>query len=55
MKALLKTLFGDARTVAGVAAMVAVAVGLTSAGRADWAVLALPILGLAVVFWVACH
>jgi hypothetical protein len=53
MKALAKTLFGDARNAAGVAVIVGVAAGLTWVGQADWAVFAMPVAGLAVVGWLA--
>lgn len=53
MKALLKTLFGDARNVAAVAAVVAVAAALTKTGHATWAVVAMPAACLAAVGWLA--
>ena len=53
MKALFKTLFGDARNTMGVGVMVALAAGLTVAGQADWAVFAVPVMGLGVVAWLA--
>jgi hypothetical protein len=55
MRALLKTLVGDSRNIAGVAAMVAVAAVLTGLGHAGWAVFAMPAAGLAVVAWLACR
>jgi hypothetical protein len=55
MKAFTKTLFGDVWNLAGVAVVVAVAVGLTSAGHADWAAFAMPVVGLCVVGWLARH
>jgi hypothetical protein len=55
MKALVKTLFGDTRNIAGVAAIVAVAAVLTSLGHAGCAVFAMPAAGLAVVAWLACR
>jgi uncharacterized membrane protein len=55
MKALAKILFGDALNVIGVAVLVALAVGLTGAGRAEWAVFAMPVAGLCVVAWLARH
>ncbi len=53
MKALVKTLFGDARNLAGVALLVAIASGLTAIGHAGWAVFAMPAAALAVVAWLA--
>jgi hypothetical protein len=55
VKAFVKTLFGDARNIAGVALIVAIAAGLTGLGRADWAVFATPAAGFAVIVWLACH
>lgn len=55
MKAFAKALFGDARNLAGVAMVAAVAAALTGAGRADWAVFAMPVAGLCVVGWLARH
>jgi hypothetical protein len=49
MKAFVKTLFGDAWNVAGVALIAAVGVGLAEVGRADWAVFAMPVVALCVV------
>jgi hypothetical protein len=49
MKAFVKTLFGDTPNIAGVALIVAVAAVLTETGHADWAVFAMPVVGLAVV------
>jgi hypothetical protein len=49
MKAFVKTLFGDTWNVAGVAVIVAVAVGLTGLGHPGWAVFAMPAAGLGVV------
>ena len=49
MKAFLKTLFGDAWNVAGVAAIVGVGEALTAAGHPAWAAFAMPAAGLAVV------
>jgi hypothetical protein len=53
MRAFVKTLFGDGWNIAGVAAIVAVAVGLVGFGRADWAVVAMPVAALCVVGWLA--
>jgi hypothetical protein len=53
MRAFIKTLFGDAGNIAGVAVVVAVAAGLTGLGHAEWAVFAMPVAGLAVVGWLA--
>jgi hypothetical protein len=53
MKALMKTLFGDLRNLAGVTVVVAFAAALTAAGHADWAVVAMPVATLAVVAWLA--
>jgi len=53
MKALVKTLFGDTRNIAGVALVVLVAAGLAGLGRPDWAVFAMPAVGLGVVAWLA--
>jgi hypothetical protein len=55
MKAFVKTLFGDSWNIVGVVLIVAVAAGLTGAGRVDWAVFAMPAAGLAVVGWLARH
>jgi hypothetical protein len=55
MKALVKTLFGDARNVAAVAVVVAVAAALTETGHAAWAVVAMPAACLAAVGWLARH
>jgi hypothetical protein len=46
MKAFVKTLFGDARNIAGVALVVAMAAGLTGVGHPAWAVFAMPVVGL---------
>ncbi len=53
MSALVKTLFGDAYNVAGVAIVVAVAVALAETGHGGWAVYAMPLAALAVVGWLA--
>jgi hypothetical protein len=53
VKALIKTLFGDARNICGVAAMVAVAASLTAAGHPAWSVVAMPVTGLLAVAWLA--
>ena len=53
MRAFVKTLFGDTWNIAGVAVIVAVAAGLTSLGHREWAVFAMPAIGLAVVAWLA--
>ncbi len=53
MKAITKTLFGDARNLTGVAVVVTVAAGLTGVGHADWAVFVMPVVGLCVVAWLA--
>jgi hypothetical protein len=53
MKALLKTLFGDARNVAAVAVVVATAAVLTVTGHAAWAVVVMPMTCLAAVGWLA--
>lgn len=55
MNAFIKTLFGDARNIAGVGLILAVAAGLTVIGHPGWAVFAMPVTGLAVVAWLACH
>ena len=55
MKAFLKTLFGDAWNIAGVAVIVAVAGGLTALGRPGWAVFAMPAAALGVVAFLARH
>jgi hypothetical protein len=55
LKAFLKTLFGDASNVAGVAVVLAVAAALTGTGHAAWAVFAMPAACLAAVAWLACH
>ncbi len=53
MKAFFKTLFGDARNVAGVAVVVALAAALTRIGHGAWAVVAMPVACLAAVGWLA--
>jgi hypothetical protein len=55
MKAFVKTLFGDTPNIAGVALIVAVAAVLTGTGHADWAVFAMPVVGLAVIAALAYH
>jgi hypothetical protein len=55
MRAFVQTLFGDTRNIAGVALIVAVAMGLTGLGHPGWAVFAMPIVGLGVVAWLAQH
>lgn len=55
MNALMKTLFGDAWNIAGVAAVVAVGAGLASLGRPAWAVVAMPAAALCVVAVLACR
>jgi hypothetical protein len=55
VKAFLKTLFGDARNIAGVAVVVAIAAVLTEIGHGGWAVVAMPAACLAAVAWLACH
>jgi hypothetical protein len=55
LKAFFKTLFGDARNVAGVAVVVAVAAALTATGHGAWAVVAMPAACLAAVAWLAGH
>jgi hypothetical protein len=53
VRAFVKTLFGDAWNIAGVALIVAVAGVLTAYGRADWAVIGMPVAVLVVVGWLA--
>jgi p-aminobenzoyl-glutamate transporter AbgT len=53
MRPLIKTLFGGASNIAGVALIVAVAAILTGSGHADWAVFATPVVGLAVIVLLA--
>jgi len=53
VRAFVKNLFGDGWNIAGVAAIVAIAAGLAGIGRADWAVFAMPVVGLGVVGWLA--
>jgi hypothetical protein len=55
MKALLKTLFGDAWNVAGVAVIVAVGAALTAVGHPTCAAFAMPAAGLAVVATLVRH
>jgi hypothetical protein len=55
MKAFVKTLFGDKLNIAGVALIIAVATILTETGHADWAVFAMPVVGLAVIAALAYH
>jgi hypothetical protein len=53
MKAFVKTLFGDAWNIAGVAIIVAVAAGLAGLGRPQWAVFAVPAAVLGVIAFLA--
>jgi hypothetical protein len=53
VRAFFKTLFGDARNIAGVAFVVAVAAALTATGHGAWAVAAMPAACLATVAWLA--
>lgn len=53
MRALFKTLFGDAANMAAVGCVVAVAAALTAAGHADWAVVTMPLAAAAAVAWLA--
>ena len=53
MNAFIKTLFGDARNIAGVVLIVAVAMGMIGAGHSGWAVFAMPAVALGVVSAVA--
>lgn len=53
MKAFVKTLFGDAWNIAGVAGIVAVAAALIGLGRPQWAVFAMPAATLGVVAFLA--
>ena len=53
MKALIKTLFGDAHNVAGVAIVGAVALALIATHHASLAPYAVPLITLAVVGWLA--
>ncbi len=55
MKALVKTLFGDAGNIAAVAVVVAVGAALAGTGHAGWAVVAMPAVCLAAVAWLACR
>jgi hypothetical protein len=55
MKAFVKTLFGDARNVAGVTLIVAIAVVLTAIGHAPCAVIVMPLASLAVIAMLAAH
>ena len=55
MRALFKTLFGDLHHIAGVGFMLCVAAGLAAIGRGDWAVFAVPVIGIGVVAWLAGH
>jgi hypothetical protein len=55
MKPFVKTLFGDARNIAGVALIVTIAAVLTGVGHARWAVFAMPVASLAVVATLARH
>jgi type IV secretory pathway VirB2 component (pilin) len=53
LKALVKTLFGDAGNIAAVAVVVAVGAAMTGIGHAGWAVFAMPAVCLAAVAWLA--
>ena len=53
MRAFFRTLFGDARNIAGVAVVVAVAAALTATGHGAWAVVAMPAAALLAVGWLA--
>jgi hypothetical protein len=55
MRAFIKTLFGDAWNIAGVALMIAVAGVLVALHRPDLAVFAMPATGLGVVAILARH
>ena len=55
MSAFIKTLFGDAWNIAGVALVVAVGGGLVALNRADLAIFAMPAAGLGVVAILARH
>jgi hypothetical protein len=55
VKAFVKTLFGDARNVAVVAILVAVAFGLVAAGQGGLAVYLVPLLAMAGIVWLAQH
>jgi hypothetical protein len=55
MKAFVKTLFGDTANIAGVGLIVAVAAVLTGIGHPAWAVGAMPLTAVAVIFWLARH
>lgn len=52
MRALIKTLFGDAHNVVAVAGVVAVGALATATGHAQWAALAMPAAALAAVAWL---
>ena len=53
MSALLKTLLGDAATVAVVAIVMAIEVSLVAAGHAAWAAYAVPSCALVGAAWLA--
>lgn len=53
MSAFLKTLFGDPRTVAVVAGVMAIEVLLVAGGYVDWAPYAVPCCALAGAAWLA--
>jgi hypothetical protein len=55
VRAFIKTLFGDARNIAGVALIVAAAAGPTELGHPGFAVFVMPAAGLCVVAWLARH
>jgi hypothetical protein len=55
LRAFFKTLFGDARNIAGVAVVVAVAAVLTGTGHGGWAVVVMPVTCLFAVAWLAGH
>jgi hypothetical protein len=52
MKALFKTLFGDARNVGAVAAVVAAAAAAVESGHGAWSVTAMPLAAMAAVAWL---
>jgi len=55
LRALSYALRREVLSFACIAAVVAVTAGLAVAGHADWAVFALPIMGLCVVGWLVHH
>lgn len=55
MRALFKTLFGDAFTIAAAAAVVFVGGAAARAGHPDWAAVLMPAVALGGIAWLVRH